>query len=205
MAVDWLKIKNDYINGGGSYRKLAEKYGVSFGTLRSRAEKEKWPALKEKQLHKISIKTAQKSAEKIAEKEANRIVRLLELSDELTDRIEQAILELDQTQVTHKVKTRTLEYKDPTAIGKPTKEKIREEEKVLAVHSIVNRKGLQQVAAALKTVWDIAGDEKANQPDGIEDDGLLKALGSNAAQLFEDGDDSGMLPVDPDDEEGATS
>ena len=28
MAVDWLAIRNDYINGGGSYRKLAEKYGV---------------------------------------------------------------------------------------------------------------------------------------------------------------------------------
>ena len=58
MAVDWLAIRNDYINGGGSYRKLAEKYGVPFGSLRSRAEKENWPELKKEQLHKISIKTA---------------------------------------------------------------------------------------------------------------------------------------------------
>lgn len=67
MAVDWLKIKNDYINGGGSYRKLAEKYGVKFAALRSRAEKEKWPALKEEQQHKIDTKTAQKTQDKISD------------------------------------------------------------------------------------------------------------------------------------------
>lgn len=194
LAVDWLKIKNDYINGLGSYRKLAEQYGVSFGTLRAHAENEKWSALKKEQLHKISTKSAQKTAEIIAEKEADRVSRLISLSDQLADRIEQAIQELDRTQVTHKTKTREIEYKDYGAPGKPTKETISEEEQIIAVASIVDRKGLQQVAAALKTIWDIAGDEAANRPDGLDDDGLLAALSSNAGQLFDDGDDSAMLP-----------
>ncbi len=42
MAVDWLKIRNDYINGGGSYRVLAEKYGVNKDTIAARAKKEQW-------------------------------------------------------------------------------------------------------------------------------------------------------------------
>lgn len=67
MAVDWLVIRNDYINGGGSYRKLAEKYGITLATLRVQAERGNWPELKKEQQHKISTKTAQKTQEKISD------------------------------------------------------------------------------------------------------------------------------------------
>ena len=46
---DWKKIKAEYIRGGTSYRKLADKYrqdGVSFSSIRRRAEKEKWTDLR---------------------------------------------------------------------------------------------------------------------------------------------------------------
>lgn len=194
MAVDWLAIRNDYINGLGSYRKLSEKYGVPFGTLRARAEREGWVKLKEAQLHEISIKTAQQTADAISEKEVSRIKRLLNISDQLIDRIEQAVGELDQTQVTSKKKIRTVEYKDEYAHGKPTMEIVQEDEKVLAVSSIVDRKGLQQVATALKAVWKITGEAEASREEDLDDDGLLAALGANAQALFDDGDDSGMLP-----------
>ena len=70
VAVDWLKIRNDYINGGGSYRQLAEKYKVKFSALREVAFKEGWVAAKAEQMDKIRNETAQKTAEKIAESEA---------------------------------------------------------------------------------------------------------------------------------------
>jgi len=71
MAVDWLKIKTEYINDTAtSYRNLAEKHGVSFGALRARAEKEQWVAQRETQQHKISMETAQKAAEKISDNES---------------------------------------------------------------------------------------------------------------------------------------
>lgn len=194
MAVDWLRIKNDYINGLGSYRKLAEQYGVSVDAVKKRAAAEQWKKERTNYAPKLHQKVQERTAEIIAEKEANRVSRLLSLSDQLADRVEQAIQELDRTQVTHKTRTREIEYKDFGAPGKPTKETISEEEQIIAVASIVDRKGLQQVAAALKTIWDIAGDEAANRPDGLDDDGLLAALGSNAEQLFDDGDDSAMLP-----------
>lgn len=194
MAVDWLKIKNDYINGGGSYRKLAEKYGVPFGSLRSRAEKENWLELKKEQLHKISTKTAQKTADAIVKKEVKRAERMMGIHDQLLDKLEQAVSELNMAQVTNKRKTKVIEYKNGERPDKPTKETITENEEILAVASIVDRKGLQQISLALKALWDISGEHEAGKEDEYEDDGLLAALGANAQAVFGDGDDSGMLP-----------
>lgn len=192
MAVDWIAVRNEYINGNCSYRKLAEKYEIPFGTLRARAQKEKWPKLREKQQHRISTKTAQKTAEQIAQQEAKRAARIHAASDELLLRIEQAIRELDQAQVSHKKKTKTVEYKDKRAAGKPTKEVITEVEDLITVPSIIDRKGLQQIATALKAVWDIAEGESSEEE--VEDDGLLAALGANTKALMETGDDSELLP-----------
>ena len=43
---EWPKIKAEYIAGGTSYRKLAEKYGVSRTTLQRKAKDEKWVSLR---------------------------------------------------------------------------------------------------------------------------------------------------------------
>ena len=44
--MDWRKIKKEYIAGGISYRKLAEKHGVSFNTLEKVARREGWCELR---------------------------------------------------------------------------------------------------------------------------------------------------------------
>ena len=44
--MDWKKIKKEYIAGGISYRKLAEKHGVSFNTLEKVARREGWCELR---------------------------------------------------------------------------------------------------------------------------------------------------------------
>ncbi len=67
MAVDWLTIRNDYINGGGSYRKLAEKYGVNKDAIANRSKKENWIEQRATQADKIQIETIQKTQEKISE------------------------------------------------------------------------------------------------------------------------------------------
>lgn len=194
VAADWLTIRNDYINGGGSQRKLAEKYSVPYGSLRARAEAEGWKKLKDDQLRKISAEAAQKTADMIVRKEVKRAERLMVVHDQLLTKLEQAVTELDLTQVSSKKKTKTIEYKNGRRPDKPTKEVITENEEILAVHSIVDRKGLQQVALALKALWEITGEHEAGQGDEYEDDGLLAALGANSQNLFADGDDSGMLP-----------
>ena len=89
--MDWIKIKNEYINGNISYRKLAEKYGISTTAICNRAKAEKWVDLKKKQLNKTCTKVIQKTADKIVD----RNVRLLEISDKLTSKINKAVEELD--------------------------------------------------------------------------------------------------------------
>ena len=185
MAVDWLAIRNDYINGGGSYRKLAEKYGVSFYTLQDRAKRENWKEQKEDHRDRIATETRQRIAEIAVAEEVDRVTKLLSINDKLIDRIEKAVQELDMAQVTNKTKTKVIEYKNKDRADKPTKEIITEKEEILAIHSIIDRKGLQQVATALKAAWDIAQDESGTPKDGDirEDDPLTKALKEEAARL----------------------
>lgn len=179
MAVEWLKIRNDYINGGGSYRKLAEKYGVSKSTLYKKAKAENWVKLKEENRCKIGAKAEQKIIEKEAKREADRVSRLLGLSDQLADKIEQAISELDIYLAKNKRKTKTVEYNCPSASGKPTKEIIEENEEILELKTMVDRLGLQQVATALKAVKDVqTGLTSFNENN--EDDGFIAALTGTA-------------------------
>ena len=67
MAVDWLKIKTEYINGGISYRKIAEKHGISFAVLKDRAVKEHWADERERHANRIRTATEQKTVEKVSE------------------------------------------------------------------------------------------------------------------------------------------
>ena len=64
---NWKKIKGEYIRGGISQQKLADKHGVPYGTLHRRALLEKWSDLKKQ----TALKADQKLAEKTAEKEAS--------------------------------------------------------------------------------------------------------------------------------------
>lgn len=67
MAVDWLRIKSEYISDRtASYRKLAKKYGVNKDSISIRARSEGWKELRDKQEDIIQTKTMQMAAEKVA-------------------------------------------------------------------------------------------------------------------------------------------
>lgn len=178
MAIDWPKIRNDYINGGGSYRALAEKYGVSEQSIGLRGRTENWVQLKNEQLGKISTKLAQKTSDVIVEHEVNRTEKILELTDSLVDKIEMAITELDIATVKNKRKTKVIEYNNEDAPFKPTKEVIEENEEILEMFSVIDRLGLQQVANALKIVSEIQTDiaKDGKESTDIEDLTPLAAL-----------------------------
>ena len=65
--MNWRKIKAEYIAGGISQRKLAEKHGVPFGTLQKRARVEQWNAKRKKADEKAVEKVSQKTAEIVAD------------------------------------------------------------------------------------------------------------------------------------------
>ena len=83
----WKKIKAEYIAGGTSYRKLAEKYDVSLTTLQRYAKKEKWLDLRQQ----AESKAATKIVEIESDKQAERMRRLLTVSDKLLQAVEDAV------------------------------------------------------------------------------------------------------------------
>ena len=54
-APNWKKIKAEYIRGGISQQKLADKYGVAYGTLKRRALLENWSASRSESEQKASF------------------------------------------------------------------------------------------------------------------------------------------------------
>lgn len=154
-SIDWLKVKNEYITGNISYRKLAEKHNVSFNTLKDRAVSEKWKAEKDRHHNKVTTTTQQKMVEKTAEKEVDRLTRTVNLTDKLSEAVERAINEIDQYIVKNKKKTRVVEYKSKSAPGKPSKELIEEKEEIEVVPGMVDTLSLQQISSALKNIKDI--------------------------------------------------
>lgn len=81
--MDWKRIKAEYIAGGTSYRKLAEKYGVSFNTLKTHAVEEQWHKLRQQK----DKKTTTKVIETISDKEAQRAVDIIDVADKLLGKI----------------------------------------------------------------------------------------------------------------------
>ena len=64
---DWNAIRAEYIAGGISQRGLAEKYGISYPTIRKRAETGGWVKDREKAERKSVAKATQKTADAAAE------------------------------------------------------------------------------------------------------------------------------------------
>lgn len=96
MSCDWTKIKTEYITDSkSSYRKIAEKYGVPFTTLKDRAKKEGWADLKIQTQHDIVTKTIDKDINK----KVDRATRLLDVTDELLKKIEETVKGLDSKSI----------------------------------------------------------------------------------------------------------
>lgn len=95
MAVDWLKIKTEYINGNVSQRDLAAKYGVTLRQISNHATAEQWVLERQSHLDKLSTEIQRKADEKTIESESEiiaiksrmklKIFRQLEKSMETAD------------------------------------------------------------------------------------------------------------------------
>lgn len=81
--MDWDKVKTEYISGGTSFRKLAEKYGVSFSSVRWHADQGKWTDLKAKARQKANTKLV----EKIGGQKASRSAKIITVADKLLNKI----------------------------------------------------------------------------------------------------------------------
>ena len=115
--MSWRKLKAEYIAGGISQRKLAEKYGIPFGTLQKQARLKKWGDARRKAEAKAVEEVTQKTAETVA---GNAVLleriktKLLQKLDSMVD----AYPETKAAEIKYKTKTSETIYrmKDIAAI-----------------------------------------------------------------------------------------
>lgn len=84
--MDWNKLKAEYIAGGTSYRKLAEKYkdeGVTFNSLKLVAKKEEWAKLRKQAMDKATTKMVNTVANDISKKNT----KINDVADKLLKKI----------------------------------------------------------------------------------------------------------------------
>lgn len=87
MAVDWAKIKAEYLTTGISYRDLAKKYGVHYTTIGKKASDEDWPTLRQQQSDTTLTETLTAATNDCIE----RAIRLGRTADMLLKKIEAGI------------------------------------------------------------------------------------------------------------------
>ena len=201
--ASWVEIEHEYVTDISrkpcSLEDLARKYSIPIQTIKDQSATGKWSDKRAE----YKLKTNQKLIEKSSDADADRIVRLLSIAYKSAEKAEQALGELEQYVVRDKKKVKTVEYKDNTAIGKPTKEIIDETERINIASGPIDRLGLSQVTGALKNLKEIymipAALEKQSaetallkakvQTDDEEetaDDGFLEALQGSAAEDWMD-------------------
>jgi len=201
--ASWVEIEHEYVTDISrkpcSLEDLAKKYSIPIQTIKDQSATGKWSDKRAE----YKLKTNQKLIEKSSDADADRIARLLSIADKAAEKAEQALGELEQYVVRDKKKVKTVEYKDNTAIGKPTKEIIDETEHINIASGPIDRLGLSQVTGALKNLKEIymipATLEKQSaetallkakvQTDDEEetaDDGFLEALQGSAAEDWMD-------------------
>ena len=89
--ADWSKIKAEYIAGGISYRKLAEKHGVPFSNLKNIAVKEQWANLREQAWNRTTTELVDNIGKRNAQIDATYfrcVDKLMKKAEELIDTAE---------------------------------------------------------------------------------------------------------------------
>ena len=82
--ADWQAIKTEYITTQTSYRKLAQKYGVSHVQIGNVGKEEKWVELRRQHL----VRTVTKTVAAVESAQVNRAKKINTVADKLLLKIE---------------------------------------------------------------------------------------------------------------------
>ena len=146
--TDWSAIRAEYIAGGISLRKLAEKHGVSFNTLKYRAKVERWKGDADTVYHKVTTHLPQKIVVNVVKNAADLATKKDTLARELVAATIDTLHRYQEAGrlTPQNIKFLTGAYKDLTAKDVPLEEK--PESGTLA----------EAISAAASEVWDDADD-----------------------------------------------
>lgn len=138
--MDWEKVRFEFENSDCTMKGLAEKYGVSLGAVRYRADRYGW---------KRSCESGKKErAKKLSKRDV-----IISVADRLLECVAKAADELDVYTMKNKVKTKSVEYDAES--GKTGREVICENEQIESAKGIIDRMELKQLVTALKDIKEI--------------------------------------------------
>ena len=83
--MDWNEIEAAYVTGGGSYRNLAEKYGISISTVKLHGSRGGW--VEKRRQYEEDV--MERILEENKDAAARRTARLLEVGDGLLDKVQE--------------------------------------------------------------------------------------------------------------------
>ena len=98
--VQWDKLKTEYATSQISYKELAEKYQIPYSTLKIHARCDRWVETRQEHLQQ----TMQKSLDLIGDRQAEDLARVDDLADQLLEKLQKAVDQLEQTVVQCKEK-----------------------------------------------------------------------------------------------------
>jgi hypothetical protein len=105
--IDWQAIKTEYITTSTSYRKLAEKYGVSRVQIGNVGKDEKWVELRKQHLDR----TVTKTVAAVESAQVNRAKKMQTVADKLLLKIE-AMVDDERPLDTKAIRALTAAVKD---------------------------------------------------------------------------------------------
>ncbi len=162
---NWSNLQKEYLLG--NFKSVSEFLKIKGIKRNGNVQKavKGWGEKKVQNEQIKSSKTVEKVIEKESTKEANKIVNIKDTAEALLKKINDSMLELDKYFSRNTIKTKTVKY--DYKIGKPSKEKIVEEEKINEFSSIIDRSGLKQLTSALKDLNDIINNNNNGNKDNL--------------------------------------
>ena len=155
--ADWQAIKTEYITTQTSYRKLAQKYGISHVQIGNVGKEEKWVELRRQHLDKTFAKTV----EKISQQEANRAARIHTVADKLLNKIE-AMVDSERPLDTKGIRALTAAVKDLKEI-QSVKSALDEQEQKARIANLHKQAQKEDTQADSIEVVFMAGEEAWNE------------------------------------------
>lgn len=160
-ALDWRKIKAEYVAGTLSYRDLCDKYKVSLNTLSGRAKREGWKDARLKHRDKVTESATRKAVEEQSTRIARELLTAEKAAGSLIDICQDILLDPNQFR-RHLIKVKDCD-------GEGYKERIDE-----GVYSVADTRRLKDLATGLDIATRLSRtlkgilDEQARQKLEIE-------------------------------------
>lgn len=143
---EWEKIKTEYITSDISYRSLADKYGMTYTRLHTRAYEENWKEEREK----FKGDLVNKSVDLICTEQAEQIARALRIGNTMLEKIEESLNEIDIMLCKN-----TQTVKGVEEIDGHLCEVTRSTEDFTKKKVAIDRSGLKQLSAVLRDLREI--------------------------------------------------